>query len=102
MRPRELVIGQTVLGRAIGALHFARPSYARPKPAAVLFGAIHGDEPLGVLPCTLLTQMEQRAMREGDDLDMLVSGRIYSYRGRGYVLPTLMQLVPRGGINPLQ
>lgn len=61
-----------------------------------------GDEPLGVLPCTLLTQMEQRAMREGDDLDMLVSGRIYSYRGRGYVLPTLMQLVPRGGINPLQ
>ncbi len=61
-----------------------------------------GDEPLGVLPCMLLTQMERRAMREGDDLDMLVSGRIYSYRGRGYVLPTMMQLVPRGGINPLQ
>jgi murein peptide amidase A len=37
-----------VLGRPIGALHFAPPSYARPKPAALLFGAIHGDEPLGV------------------------------------------------------
>ena len=61
-----------------------------------------GDEPLGVLPCMLLMEMERRVMREGDDLDMLVSGRIYSYRGRGYVLPTLMQLVPRGGINPLQ
>lgn len=36
------------MGRAIGALHFVPPSYARPKPAAVLFGAIHGDEPLGV------------------------------------------------------
>lgn len=45
---RELTIGQTVLGRPITALHFAPPSYARPKPAAVLFGAIHGDEPLGV------------------------------------------------------
>lgn len=61
-----------------------------------------GDEPLGVLPCLLLMEMEARAMREGEDLDMLVSGRVYGYRGRGYVLPTLMQLVPRGGINPLQ
>ena len=44
----EIEIGQTVLGRPIAALHFAPPSYARPRPAAVLFGAIHGDEPLGV------------------------------------------------------
>lgn len=41
-------IGHTVLGRPILALHFEPPSYARSKPAAVLFGAIHGDEPLGV------------------------------------------------------
>ncbi|MEZ6242222.1 MAG: hypothetical protein R3B57_04190 [Phycisphaerales bacterium] len=61
-----------------------------------------GDEPLGVLPCMLLMEMERRAERGGDDLDMLVSGRIYSYEGQGYVLPTMMQLVPRGGINPLQ
>jgi protein MpaA len=41
---RELVIGHTVLGRPIQALHFTPPAYARPRPAAVLFGAIHGDE----------------------------------------------------------
>ena len=48
MRPREIIIGHTVLGRPIAALHFSPPSYARPRPAAILFGAIHGDEPLGV------------------------------------------------------
>jgi protein MpaA len=41
---RELVIGQTVLGRPIEAVHFTPPEYARPRPAALLFGAIHGDE----------------------------------------------------------
>lgn len=45
---RELEIGSTVLGRPISALHFTPAPYAQPKPAAVLFGAIHGDEPLGV------------------------------------------------------
>jgi murein peptide amidase A len=44
---REVEIGQTVLGRAIVALHFEPPSYARPRPPAVLLGAIRGDEPLG-------------------------------------------------------
>ncbi|MEO8702407.1 MAG: M14 family zinc carboxypeptidase [Kofleriaceae bacterium] len=41
---REVVIGQTVLGRSIEAIHFTAPGYAKPRPAAVLFGAIHGDE----------------------------------------------------------
>src|SRR5215218_256723 len=41
---RELVIGHTVLGRPIEAVHFTPPSYARPRPPALLFGAIHGDE----------------------------------------------------------
>lgn len=40
----ELVIGHSVLGRPIEAVHFAPPSYARPRPPALLFGAIHGDE----------------------------------------------------------
>jgi len=44
--PRAVVIGTTVLGRPIEALHFVPPSYAKPRPAAVLFGAIHGDEPV--------------------------------------------------------
>lgn len=42
----ELVIGRTVLGRPIEAVRFGPPGYARPRPAALLFGAIHGDEPV--------------------------------------------------------
>jgi len=44
MHRRELVIGHSVLGRPIEAIHFTPPSYARPRPPALLFGAIHGDE----------------------------------------------------------
>src|SRR5258707_12268205 len=44
MHRRELVIGHTVLGRPIEAVHFTPPAYARERPAALLFGAIHGDE----------------------------------------------------------
>jgi protein MpaA len=46
---RELVIGHTVLGRPIEAVHFLPPGYARPRPPAILFGAIHGDEPVSQL-----------------------------------------------------
>ncbi|MFN0245591.1 MAG: M14 family zinc carboxypeptidase [Kofleriaceae bacterium] len=49
MTPRELVIGHTVLGRPIEALHFLPPSYAKPRPLALLFGAIHGDEAVSQL-----------------------------------------------------
>ncbi len=41
---RVLVIGHSVLGRPIDAIGFAPPSYAQPRPPALLFGAIHGDE----------------------------------------------------------
>lgn len=44
MDHRELVIGHTVLGRPIEAVHFTPPGYARPRPPALLFAAIHGDE----------------------------------------------------------
>lgn len=46
---REVVIGHTVLGRPIEAVHFTPPDYARPRPPAILFGAIHGDEPVSQL-----------------------------------------------------
>src|SRR5258706_15733570 len=44
MNRRELVIGHSVLGRPIEAVHFTPPGYAKPRPAALLFAAIHGDE----------------------------------------------------------
>ena len=46
--------------------------------------------------------MERRAEIRGEDLDMIVSGRVFGYIDSGYILPTLYQVVPRDGINPLQ
>lgn len=46
---REVTIGKSALGRPIEAVHFVPPSYAQPRPPAVLFGAIHGDEPVTAL-----------------------------------------------------
>jgi protein MpaA len=42
---RDEVLGTTVCGRPIEAIVFSPPRYARPRPPAVVFGAIHGDEP---------------------------------------------------------
>jgi protein MpaA len=41
---REVVIGTSVRGQPIEAVHFTPPDYAKPRPPALLFGAIHGDE----------------------------------------------------------
>jgi len=46
---KEAVIGTTVLGRPIEAIAFQPPSYARPRPPAIIFGAMHGDEPVTAL-----------------------------------------------------
>jgi len=42
---RDAVVGTTVLGRPIEAVVLEPPKYARPRPPAIVFGAIHGDEP---------------------------------------------------------
>ena len=36
---REVVIGHTVLGRPIEAVHYTPPGYAKARPPAILFGA---------------------------------------------------------------
>jgi protein MpaA len=46
---RELTIGTTVLGRPIEAMVCSPPKYARKRPPAVIFGAMHGDEPASAL-----------------------------------------------------
>lgn len=53
---REVTIGTTVLGRPIEAMVLSPPSYARPRPPAVIFGAIHGDEPSSALQAQRLLE----------------------------------------------
>jgi protein MpaA len=53
----QLVIGHTVLGRPIDAIRFTAPSYAKQhRPAAIVFGGIHGDEAASVLQAERLAE----------------------------------------------
>lgn len=52
------------------------------------------DPPLFLLPCLLLQRMEGYAERAGREAPLLVSGRIYRFKRRTYLLPTAFQ-IPR-------
>ena len=53
---RDAVVGTTVSGRPIEAIVFTPPRYARPRPPAIVFGAIHGDEPASRLQAERLIE----------------------------------------------
>lgn len=53
---KESVIGTTVHGRPIEAIVFHPPKYARSRPPAVIFGALHGDEPATALQAQRLIE----------------------------------------------
>jgi len=59
-------------------------------------------EPMTVVPCRLLQQLEPRAQRRGDQLSLTVSGRVYTHADRNYLVPTLMQEIEPTGIDPRQ
>jgi hypothetical protein len=44
------------------------------------------------MPCLLLERMEDYARRAGRTAPLLLSGEVYRYHGRGYVLPTLFRI----------
>jgi hypothetical protein len=66
----------------------------------------NGNAPLdGVLvinPCMMLQRMEDWAAQLGDNATLQLSGRIYQYQGRNYILPTMYQVTPPSDIAPRQ
>lgn len=53
-----------------------------------------GDPPMVLLPCLLRERMERYAERSDERAAMLLSGRVYQYEDRNYILPTMFQ-IPR-------
>lgn len=60
------------------------------------------DPALTIIPCRLLMQMERLPMNSGEGVEVVISGRITTYHGRNYILPTLYQRQPDDGLNPSQ
>lgn len=50
------------------------------------------DPPMVLLPCLLRERMERYAERSGGRTAMLLSGRVYQYEDRNYILPTMFQI----------
>jgi hypothetical protein len=47
------------------------------------------DPPMRLLPCLLLERLEEELRKTGERLVVLLSGHVYTYRGRNYLRPTL-------------
>lgn len=60
------------------------------------------DQPMTVLPCRLLQRLEALAMTRGEGVELIVSGRVYTYGQRSYILPTIYQRPLKIGIDPIQ
>ncbi len=58
--------------------------------------------PLIVLPCNQLLRLEGLSASRGDSLALKFNGRVFSYRGKGYVLPTFVQALLPGDVVPMQ
>jgi hypothetical protein len=52
------------------------------------------DPPLNLLPCLLLERIENYVRRTGDNVPVLMSGQVYVYEGRNYLMPSVYR-IPR-------
>ncbi|MCB9845140.1 MAG: hypothetical protein H6811_04030 [Phycisphaeraceae bacterium] len=57
-------------------------------------------EPLVLLPSRTLESMERLVATRGESLTILVSGRVYAYRGQRYLLATGMLVEPPNDLRP--
>lgn len=82
----------------------ARPEEGGAAPWMFVFasdGDAMADPPMLLMPCRQLETMERIVEERGMDVPFIVSGRVYVYHNRNYLLPTLVKLAPdRGNLQP--
>ncbi len=64
------------------------PTETNPMPRAML-----------LLPCTVLERFDTYSLADSDRPGVLLSGQVFLYNDRNYVLPTLMQITVRDSTN---
>lgn len=50
------------------------------------------DPPMTLLPCLLLERMDRRIRQEEENAAVLLSGHVYTYQGRNYLLPKVYRI----------
>lgn len=59
-----------------------------------------GDPPMILMPCLNLGAMEKLAERGGEALSFTVSGQVFVYKGKNYLLPTMYAVNRQGELAP--
>ncbi|HRJ50447.1 MAG TPA: hypothetical protein PKU91_07930, partial [Phycisphaerales bacterium] len=70
-------------------------------PAAASGGGRRTEAPMALLPCQLTQRMEEVVGGRGDRAAIEISGRVFAYGGRNYLLPTMYQVLPPTDVGPL-
>ena len=60
------------------------------------------DAPMALMPCLNLQAIEKLAERGGEALSFSLSGQVFVYKGRNFLLPTLYTVNRRGDVTPAQ
>lgn len=55
------------------------------------------DPPMTLLPCLLLERLQREYHRGGSGATLLISGSVFTYRGRNFLLPTVYRLERTSG-----
>lgn len=58
--------------------------------------------PLVLMPCQNLARIQQLASSQGSSIKFIMSGRVLSYKGVAFLIPTLYQVARDSGVTPLQ
>lgn len=108
-RRSQVTQATTIGGLDEGTLILRRPSRMIRASTGAWTIIFDNDNPdssdateLIVEPCQMLMRMENIAMDTGDAGQLLVSGRVYTYKGDHYILPTLMQRLRPQELNSMQ
>ncbi|HLO41713.1 MAG TPA: hypothetical protein VK176_11880 [Phycisphaerales bacterium] len=64
-------------------------------------GGKRTEAPMAMLACQLTQRMEEVVGTRGDKAQIEVSGRVFSYGNRNYLLPTMYQVLPPSDVGPL-
>jgi hypothetical protein len=101
-RPPDLLPDDTVIVRRRGRLIRA----AGGETAFVMdndadSGAA-ADPPLILVPCLNRERMEARAAQAAESLTFEVSGRVLTYQGRNYLIPSMFQVYPKTDLSRRQ
>jgi len=58
------------------------------------------DAPLVLLPSAQMERLEGLVLRHGDSARYRISGKLITYKGRQFLLPTLAQVMPPSDLSP--